>query len=115
MKDDKKLTDQIDKVYESCTTDDQRLNAMRYAELAGGVLRASIYLDPFLQIDYSERRTKGCFACHHSKYEILDGKRRSFCRPIHDGIITHNKRNDILDYPNESEDTCKWFVRRSKK
>lgn len=116
MKDhNKDINEKIDRVYESCKTDDQRLNALRYAELAGGVLRASEYLDPYKQINYTERRTKGCFACHHSKREELDGKMRSFCRPIQDGIITYNKRGDPLEYPDESEDTCKWFVRKSRK
>lgn len=68
--------------------------------------------DPYKQIDYTERRTKGCFACHHSKREELDGKMRSFCRPIQDGIITLNRRGEPLEYPDESEDTCKWFVRK---
>lgn len=108
------MLDKADKVYESCKTDDQRLNALRYAELAGGVLMANKFIDPYKQIDYSERRTKGCFACHHSKREELNGKLRSFCRPIQDGIITHNLKGEPLEYPDESVGTCKWFVRKSK-
>lgn len=111
----KDLHDKIDRVYESCKTDDQRLNAMRYAELAGGTLKQSEYMDPYKQIDFSERRSKGCFACHHSKREELDGKLRSFCRPIQDGIIHKNLKGEPLEYPDESQGTCQWFIKKSRR
>ena len=105
---EKKLYDKIDRTYESCQTDDQRLNALRFAELAGKTLRQTEYLDPYLQIDYTERRTRGCFACHHSKRAELRGKVRSYCQPIEDGIIVQN-------YPDETKETCKWFVPKSRR
>lgn len=110
----KDIHKKIDQVYESCQSDDQRLNAMKFAELAGKTLNQSTYMDPYKQIEYSDRRTHGCFACHHSKYEEIDGKFRSLCRPLSDGIIHKNKKGEPLEYPDESQGTCGWFVRKRK-
>ena len=104
----KKLYDKIDRTYKSCHTDEQRLNALRYAELVGKTLDQEKYLDPYLQIEFAERRTRGCFACHHSKRGELRGKVRSYCQPMEDEIIKQN-------YPDETKETCRWFVPKWKK
>ena len=109
------LIDKLTKVWGSSTTEEQIEVARRYTELTEKALTQIEYCDPSKFIDFIEKRTTGCFACQHSTREKIDGKMRSICRPLKDGIIHFNKRGDPLDYPCEGQKSCDSFVKRVKK
>lgn len=63
-------------------------------------------IDPEKYWIFTERRTKGCFSCTHSKRGKRGDRVRSWCAL--EGVINS-------DYPDESEDSCEHYSRRHKK
>lgn len=67
------------------------------------------FADPAKQIEFKDRRTKGCFSCVHSKYGVPESStlktHRGYCEPEEQGLIA-------VDYPNEDKLTCTWYQKR---
>lgn len=70
----------------------------------------SIGWDPANEIEFEERRTVGCFACHHSKYGVNEfstlKNKRSYCYLIEAGLLK-------ADYPNE-DNSSECFVKKKR-
>ena len=65
------------------------------------------FINPEWYWENYDRRTKGCFACIHSKEGKLNGLVQKYCKPEQEGMI-------IVDYPHEDESTCKMFYRKRR-
>jgi hypothetical protein len=67
-------------------------------------MRKIDFCDPCKVLDYYRRREIGCFSCLHSKRERVDFIMKSFC--------TIKTVEPDLNYPDETMNSCKFYVRR---